>query len=103
MNIEHHLNTLIEEIERFVSRYVKKKTPTKFKITGTTDNTQIDGIEKEKVCNTKYLGQTIAMGNRTRHEVLLRMEAGWTGFGKYKEIFLNKLLSMSLKTRVSHQ
>ena len=37
-----------------------------------TDNIHTDGTEIEKVTNYKYLGQTIAMENRTRQEVLIR-------------------------------
>ena len=54
----------------------------------TTDNIQIDGTEIEKVTNYKYLGQTIAMENRTRQEVSKRMKAGWIAFWKvYKNLF----------------
>ena len=43
--------------------------------TGTTENTQIDGTEIEKVTNNKYLLQTIAMENRTRQVVSRRIKA----------------------------
>ena len=36
----------------------------------TTDNIQIDGTKIEKVTNLKYMGQTIARGNRIRQEFL---------------------------------
>ena len=66
----------------------------------TTDNIQINGTEMEKVANYKYLGQTIAMKNSTKQEVLIRIKVGWSVFGKYREIFLNRHLPMSLKRKV---
>ena len=35
----------------------------------TTDNIQINGTEREKVPNYKYMGQAIAMENKTKQEV----------------------------------
>ena len=47
----------------------------------TTDNVQIDGTETEKVTNYKYLRQTIAIKNRIRQEISIRiksnMECSW--------------------------
>ena len=50
----------------------------------TKDNIQIQGTEIEKVTNYKYkyLGQTIALENRTKQEVAIRVKAGWSVFGK---------------------
>ena len=39
---------------------------------GTTDNTQIDRTEIEKVTNFKYLRQTTAMEDRTTQEVSIK-------------------------------
>ena len=64
-----------------------------------TDNIQINGTEIEKVINYKYLGQTIAMENSTKQEVSIRIKAGWSVFVKYREIFLDRHLPMSLKER----
>ena len=69
----------------------------------TTDNIQINGTEIEKVTNYKYLGQTIAMENSTKQEVSIRIKAGWSVFGKYREIFLDRHLPISLKRRVFDQ
>ena len=69
----------------------------------TTDNIQINGSEIEKVTNYKYQGQTIAMENSTKQEVSIRIKAGWSVFGKYREIFLNRHLPMSLKRKVFNQ
>ena len=69
----------------------------------TIDNIQINGTETEKVTNYKYLGQTIAMENSTKQEVSIRIKAEWSVFGKYREIFLNRHLPMSLKRKVFNQ
>ena len=66
----------------------------------TKDNIQIKGTEIEKVTNYKYLGQTIAMENSTKREVSIRIKAGWSVFGKYIEIFIDRRLPMSLKRKV---
>ena len=47
------------------------------------DNMQIDGTETVKLTYYKYLGQTIAMVNRTKQEVSIRIKAGWSVLGKY--------------------
>ena len=67
----------------------------------TADNVQINGTEIGKVANYKYLGQTTAMENTTKQEVLIRIKAGWNG--NYREIFLDKHLPMSLKRTVFNQ
>ena len=71
----------------------------------TTDNIQINGTEIEKVTNYnyKYLGQTIAMKNSTKQEVSTRIKVGWGVFGKYREVFLDRHLPMSLKRKVFNQ
>ena len=66
----------------------------------TTDNIQIDGTELEKVTNYKYLGQTIAMEDRTKQEVSIRIKAGWSVFGNCRDIFLDRHLPISLKRKV---
>ena len=67
----------------------------------TTDNIQINGTEIEKVTNYKYLGQT--MEKSTKQEVSIRIKVGWSVFGKYGEIFLDRHLPMSLKRKVFNQ
>ena len=57
----------------------------------TTDSIPIDGTEIKKPTNYEYLGQKIAMENRTRQEVLIGIKAGWSVFAKCREIFLDKL------------
>ena len=68
-------------------------------------NKQRGRTEKE-VTNYEYLGQTIAMKSRARHEVSVKIKAGLGVFGKYKEIILDRHFHMSLKrasTSVSYQ
>ena len=70
---------------------------------GTTDNIQTNGTEIERVTNHKYVGQTIAMENSTKQEISIRIKAGWSVSGKYREIFLDRHLPMSLKRKVFNQ
>ena len=74
-DIEHQLNTVNEESLKIGLKIQKGKT--KF-ITNidTTDKIQINGTEIEMVTNYKYLGQTIAMENRTKQEVSIRIKVG---------------------------
>ena len=69
----------------------------------TTQKIEIEGIEIEKVEHYKYLGQTIALEDRTANEVQLRIKAGWAVFGKYKEIFQNKEIPICLKRKIFNQ
>ena len=68
-----------------------------------TDNIQIDGTEIEKVTNYRYLEQTIAVKNSTQQEILIRIEAGWSVFGKHRGIYLNRHFPRSLKRKVFNQ
>ena len=43
------------------------------------------------------------MENRTKQGVSIRIKAGWNVFGKYREIFLDRYLPMSLKREVFNQ
>ena len=96
------LNTLNHESRRIGLKIHRGKTKfmTNFE---TTDKIKIEGIEIEKVDQYKYLGQTIVMEDRTANEVQLRIKAGWSVFGRYKEILQNKDIPMCLKTKVFNQ
>ena len=67
------------------------------------DNIQTDGTEINKVTNYTYLGQTIVVGNRTRQTVSIKIKTGWTVFGKYREIFLDRHLTVSLERKTFNQ
>ena len=43
------------------------------------------------------------MENSTKQEVSVRIKAGWSIFGKYREIFLDRHLPISLKRKVFNQ
>ena len=62
----------------------------------------MNGTEIEKFTNYEYLGQAIAMENGTK-QVLIRIKAEWSVFGKYREIFLDRHLPMSLERKVLNQ
>ena len=101
-DMEHQLNNVNEKSLKIGLKIHKGITKFMTNI-DTTDNIQINGTEIEKVTNYKYLGQTIAMENRTKQDVSIRIKAGWSVFGKYREIFLNRHLPMSLKRKVANQ
>ena len=101
-DMEHQLITVNEESLKIGLKIHKGKTKFMTNI-DTTDNVQINGPEIENVTNYIYLGQTIAMENRTKQEVSIRIKAGWSVFGKYREIFLDRHLPMSLNRKVFNQ
>ena len=74
---EHHLNAVNDESLEICLKIHKEKTNS-MKNIDTIDNMQINGTEIEKVTNNKYLGQAIAMENRTKQEVSIRIKAGWS-------------------------
>ena len=43
------------------------------------------------------------MGNSTKQEVSIRIKAEWSVFEKYREIFLDRHLPMSLKRKIFNQ
>ena len=100
--MQHQLNTVSEESLKIGFQIHKGKTKFMTKI-DTTDNIQINGTEIEKVTNYKYLGQTTAKENRTKQEVPIKTKAGWSVFGKYREILLDRHLPMSLQRKVFNQ
>ena len=78
---EHQLNTLNEESLKTGLMIHKGKTKFMTNI-DTTDNIQTNRTEIVKATNYKYLGQTIAMENRTKQEILIKIKAGWGVFWK---------------------
>ena len=70
----------------------------------TTDNIQLNGTEIDKGTNYIYLGQTIAMENNTKTKFRSEeKKKGWSVFGKYREIFLDRHLPIILKRKVFNQ
>ena len=100
--MEHQLITVNEESLKIGLKIHKGKAKLMTNI-DTTDSIQIHGKEIEKVTNYKYLGQIIAMENSSKQEVSIRIKAGWSVFGKYREIFPDRHIPMSLKRKVFNQ
>ena len=65
----------------------------------------VETIEEQngKVDRYKYLGQTVMMENQTREEVMIRIKAGWSCFGRFKDILCDRKLPMSLRRRMYNQ
>ena len=101
-DMEHQLNTVNKESLKIGLKIHNGKTKFMTNI-DTADNIQIGRTEIEKVTRYKYLGKTIAMENRTKQEASIRVKAGGSVFGKYRGIFLDRHLPMSLKRKVSNQ
>ena len=57
----------------------------------------------EKVDRYKYLGQTVMLNEHTREEVKIRIKAGWSCFGRYKDILCDTKLPMSIWRRMYNQ
>ena len=57
----------------------------------------------EKVDRYKYLGQTVMLNEHTREEVKIRIKAGWSCFGRYKDILCDTKLPMSIRRRMYNQ
>ena len=69
----------------------------------TKDRIVIENEEIEKVDQYKYLGQTVKLENHTREEVMIRIKAGWSCFGRYKNILCDQELPMSLRRKMYNQ
>ena len=63
----------------------------------------IDSEKIEEVTNYKYLGQTTYLKDTTKEEVTCRIRAGWSCFGKNREIFQDDKMPLSLKRQVFDQ
>ncbi len=69
----------------------------------TSDTVKIENEEIEKVDQYKYLSQTVKLDEHTREEVNIRIKAGWSCFGRYKDILCDQKLPMSLRRRMYDQ
>ncbi|KAK3803056.1 hypothetical protein RRG08_027978 [Elysia crispata] len=67
------------------------------------ENIHIENEEIEKVNSYKYLGQTTHLKETTKEEVTCRIRAGWSCFGRNKEIFQDEKMPLSLKRQVYNQ
>ena len=100
--MEKHMNNLNSESMKVGLKIHKGKT--KY-MTNYADNEDIlIGQQKiEKVTEFKYLGQTTHLKDTTKEEIYARIRAGWSCFGKNKEILQDKQLQISLKKQVMDQ
>lgn len=88
------LNDLNRESKKIVLNMHNGKT--KYITNHETDDIiQVDNHTIEKVDKYKYLGQTLKMSDSTKDEVMGRIKAGWSCFGRHISILCNKNVSMS--------
>ena len=57
----------------------------------------------EEVSEYTYLGQTVSTTESIDLEIAARIRAAWSGFGRHREIFLDKEMPMCLKRQVFEQ
>ena len=98
-DMEVQLNSLNKESKKIGLKIHKGKTKfmTNFQ---TNESIVVENDEIERVDSYKYLGQTVKMEDNTREEVLIRIKAGWSCFGRYKDILCDKKLPLILRRRV---
>ena len=97
--MEEQLNRLNKNSKNIGLKMHKGKT----KYMTNFQNDQEIHIESEKieeVTNYKYLGQTTYLKDTTKEEVTCRIRAGWSCFGKNREIFQDDKMPLSLKRQV---
>ncbi|GFR96573.1 endonuclease-reverse transcriptase [Elysia marginata] len=100
--MEEQLNTLNIKSKEVGLKMHKGKT--KFMTNYENDDTiQIENASIEKVQKYKYLGKSTCMKDLTKEEVDIRIRAGWSCFGRNREIFLDKNMPLSLKKQVYDQ
>ena len=101
-NMELQLNDLNRESKKIGLKIHKGKT--KYMTNFQTSNIiKIENDEIEKVDQYKYLGQTVKLDEHTREEVNIRIKAGWSCFGRYKDILCDQKLPMSLRRRMFNE
>ena len=59
----------------------------------------VENDEIEKVDSYKYLGQTVKMEDNTREEVLIRIKADCSCFGRYEDNLCDKRKTKQNKTK----
>ena len=97
-NMEEQLNMINDESKKIGLKIHRGKTKymTNF---NTKKKIIVENTEIEKVEEYRYLGQNIEMKDKTLTEVQKRIRAGRSAFGKYKFIFANKEMPISLKRK----
>ena len=95
-DMETQLNNLNIESKKIGLKIHKGKT----KYMTNFQSDEIITVENdtiEKVDRYKYLGQTVMLNEHTREEVKIRIKAGWSCFGRYKDILCDTKLSTCSK------
>ena len=101
-DMETQLNEINKESKKVGLKIHRGKT--KFMTNHDTDEKiHIEGIEIEKVNEYRYLGQSITMEDKTAQEVEIKIKAGWSVFGRYRDIFLDEDIPINLKKKVFNQ
>ena len=101
-DMETQLNQLNQESKKIGLKIHKGKT--KYMTNFQSDEVIVVENEViEKVDRYKYLGQTVMMEDHTREEVTIRIKAGWSCFGRFKDILCDKKLPMTLRRRMYNQ
>ena len=101
-DMETQLNDLNKESKKVGLKMHKGKTKYMTNV-ATDEKIFIEDQEIEKVEEYKYLGQTLKLKDCSKEEVLKRIKAGWSCFGRHKEILCNKDIPMSLRRKVYNQ
>ncbi|PIK46657.1 endonuclease-reverse transcriptase [Apostichopus japonicus] len=101
-DMEVHLNNLNIESKKIGLKIHRGKT--KYMTNYQSEETiMVEKEEIDKMDRYKYLGQTIMLGEHTREEVLIRIKAGWSCFGRYKDILCDPKLPMCIRRRMYNQ
>ena len=101
-DMEIQLNNLNKESRKIGLKIHKGKT--KYMANYESNDTiEIDNEPIEKVDRYKYLGQTVMLDDHTREEVMIRIKAGWSCFGRFKDILCDTRLPMSIRRRMYNQ
>ena len=100
--MERNLNILNANSKKVGLKIHKEKTKymTNYE---TTQQLEVENKVIERVTQYKYLGQTIQTENRMPNEIDQRIRAGWSSFGKNKEILQDRDIPMCLKRKVFNQ
>ena len=99
-NMEEQVNMINDESKKIGLKIHRGKTKymTNF---NTNKKIIVENTEIEKGEEYRYFGQNIEMKDKPLKEVQKRIRAGWSAFGKYKFIFTNKEMPISLKRKHS--
>ncbi len=101
-DMEAQLESLNRESQRIGLKMHKGKTKymTNYK---TDSNISIEGQNIDQVDEYKYLGQNLKMKDGTHEEVLKRVKASWSCFGRHKEVLCDKKIPITWRRKIFDQ